>query len=100
MNLCIFVCLYVCYFNPLNLLVRRRRSFPAECSTIFLNYTGSARLGHVVLVNFNHRLITIQIEHYMSSFHAALNYKTEKDHVRKSYGPLPQVYCERKTPKY
>ena len=64
-----------------------------------------------------HRLITIQIEHFMSSFQgffvhnnpeaeaerssaqAALNYKTERENVRNSFGPLLQGFCEGKTPK-
>ena len=29
--------------------------------------------------------------------HVALNYKKEREHMRKSFGLLPQGYCERKT---
>ena len=32
--------------------------------------------------------------------HAALNYKTEREHARNFFGLLPQRYCEGKTPKY
>ena len=70
-------------------------------------------------INFNHRLMTTQIELQMSSFkiqefyvhnnpeaeaqrsyaHAALNYKTKSEHARNSFRLLPQGYCERKTLK-
>ena len=33
----------------------------------------------------------------MSFAHAELNDKTEREHVRNSFGLLPQGYCERKT---
>ena len=70
-------------------------------------------------IDYLHRLLTIQIEHLVSSFqdleifrsqnsdaasqrsyaHAALNDKIERKHARKTFGLLPQGYCERKTPK-
>ena len=34
-----------------------------------------------------------------SSAQAALNYKTDKEHPRNSFGPLPQGYCKLKTLK-
>ena len=34
-----------------------------------------------------------------SSAQAALNYKTERECARNSFGLLSQGYCERKTPK-
>ena len=35
----------------------------------------------------------------MSFAQAALNYKTEREHARNSFGPLPQGYCKRKPRK-
>ena len=35
----------------------------------------------------------------MSYAHAAVNYKTEGEQKRDSFGPQPQGYCEPKTPK-
>ena len=71
-------------------------------------------------LEFYHILITIQIEHFMSSFqdlrffhnnleaeaqcsfaHASLSlsYKTDRENARSSFGPLPQGCCEWKPPK-
>ena len=40
-----------------------------------------------------------EAEAQRSSVQATLNYKTERDHARNLFGPLPQGYCKRRTPK-